>query len=179
MSDEREKTRKDSGLAAELAGRVEAEVKGEVESREKAGELMHQLRELRKEEKVRNVETDRLRSEWREKEGELCECSSEVERVHSDLKECRATIANSDEKIPQLEEVKKAAVAQKNFKDAAKVSSEIKLLQDKKGQSESSIVDLEGALTSAEARRDELKVVVGRVTDELASAEADYQSRER
>ena len=85
-------------------------------------------------------------------------------------------ISNAEERIPKLEEEKKAAVAKKNFKDAAKFSAETKALETDKSEAETSIVDLEKDAAAARETQSQMEEVVAELESELAVKEAEART---
>jgi chromosome segregation ATPase len=105
-------------------------------SRDKGEELRGGLREImeladRRKEFFEQEERDRSRLEQiRDKSARLekqsKECAANVMQIQQRSSKCRADIAMCDARMPELEELKRAAVAAKGFKDAARLTQEIK-----------------------------------------------------
>lgn len=63
----------------------------------------------------------------------------------------RETIAGVDAKLPQLNEEKKAAVAERKFKEAGRLTSELKRLTDQREEADRELSTLLSAIDAAEA----------------------------
>ena len=175
---EEEKSRKeqlisDSEAATNSSLAAESQMKEDISNARKTDALRAELRDLRKEESDATSSTESLRLEVTQKKDELAECKSKLEEMLSAVDEANAVIKNAEEGIPKLEEQKKAAVAKKNFKDAAKFSAEAKSLTDDKSQAETSIVDLEKNVELAKEKRAEVEGIVEKLEEELSSVEAE------
>ena len=170
---QKEQLRIDSEAASKASMDTESQMKEDIENAKKRDSLRATLRDLREEENAAAKKTDGLKVEVDEKKSELTLCKDELDRMLLAVEESKCVIKNAEEKIPKLEEEKKAAVAKKNFKDAAKFSSEAKALIDDKNQAETSIIDLEKSVELGKKKRSEFEEIVEKLEGELSVADSE------
>ena len=166
----------DSESASKSSAATEAQMKADMEAAKKTDELRATLGEIRLEEKAASDKTESLRRQVGERKAESARCKEEVDGMLLAVEEARGVIKGAEERLPKLEEEKKAAVAKKNFKDAAKHSAEAKALADDKAQAESTIVDLEASAEEAKGKMAEVEQVVETLESDLAVAEGEGRS---
>jgi chromosome segregation ATPase len=86
---------------------------------------------------------------------------------------CRDAITAIDAKLPGLNEEKKAVVAARKFKDAARVQADIKQLTDEKTEQEAKLAETVKTLENTDAVIEKLKDSIEEARRKVASLEAE------